>query len=133
MNALEENWKCRKCKRVGYCPFSGFYCNKEFSIRIEIFWFHVTIVVVVSRQKWVLGSEFRVATEFASVGRISVTTEVFDVAAELAKARRNYVAIETICVATELAAIENFSAHDRAGVRGLGAAKHPGRTQPRHE
>ena len=31
---------------------------------------------------------------------------------------------KTICVAIELVTIENFSAHDRAGVRGLGAQRH---------
>ena len=28
------NWRCRKA-RVGYCPFSGFCRDKEFSVAIE--------------------------------------------------------------------------------------------------
>ena len=56
-------------------------------------------------------------TELTSVGKISIVTE-------LAKPRRNYVAIETIYVATELAGRENSIAHDRIGVRGLGAQRH---------
>ena len=70
-----------------------------------------------------------VATELASVGKISIATEYFYIMTGLAKARKNYVVTEIICVTTKLAAIEISIAHDRAG---CAQAKHERLTHNAH-
>ena len=32
INALGESWRCRKCKRIGYCPFAGLCRDIDFSV-----------------------------------------------------------------------------------------------------
>ena len=33
---MEESWKCKEGRRMGYCPFSFFCCDREFSIATKI-------------------------------------------------------------------------------------------------
>ena len=35
---MEESWKCRKGKMVGYCPIPGLGRDREFSVMIGFFW-----------------------------------------------------------------------------------------------
>ena len=77
-------------------------------------YFYVTIGLAKEREKCVAIEPAYVPIEFASVGKISVTTE-------LSKVRRNYVATEIICVETELAATESLSPTTSLEVRRSGA------------
>ena len=54
LNALGEIWRCRKRKRIGYCPFAGLCRNRDFS---------VMTVGLVLRQELVWARCFWITTE----------------------------------------------------------------------
>ena len=43
LNALGESWRCRKCQKIGYCPFAGLGRYRDFLCRDRAFYFGVAI------------------------------------------------------------------------------------------